>query len=280
MNNQDYLIQWKQELIICQKSPKTVKGYLDEMKRFVAYIQKPLTEVVKADIVSYFALKERKPSSKQRITSIFVNFYKWLLDVEAIDKHPLPNGLQIKNPKRIKKCLTESDISIVAKTLKKKSKRDYVMFQVLLGTGLRATELLNIKVSDIDFTERKIRIIAKGDKERYVYFRKGIANLLLDYLSENKITDGYVFCNRSGKQISQSYLNKIFRLLREELDIPYLQPHACRRTCATNALNNGADITDVQKMLGHSSITTTQIYTTREEEKTRQAVFNYGYDVK
>lgn len=153
---------------------------------------------------------------------------------------------------------------------------------MLYATGVRVSELVNIKINDINIKERTIRILGKGDKERIVVFGNNTQEALKDYLKNGrwkleKRKSEYLFLNKDGKKLSTRYIRKILNdnVIKGSIS-KHVSPHMLRHTFATELLNNGADLVSVKDMLGHSSLNTTSIYTHVTDEKIKQ-IYNKAH---
>ena len=141
-------------------------------------------------------------------------------------------------------------------------KRNALILELLYSTGVRVSELVNIKLNDIDLSEEKILILGKGNKERYVLFGRKAKEKILDYLKEKMDDSPYLIVNRYGNKISDRGIRKILDSIILEASLSYkISPHTLRHTFATHMLDSGADIEIVRELLGHESLSTTQIYT-------------------
>lgn len=149
--------------------------------------------------------------------------------------------------------------------------RDKALFEILYATGVRCSELVNIRIQDIDFSGKSIRVLGKGKKERFVLFGDKARKSVKTYMKEERsflVKDGgelandYLFLNYSGKQITQRSVQRIFTMFRKLLKVDRnLTPHKVRHSFATHLLNQGADLRVVQELLGHATLATTEIYT-------------------
>ena len=161
-------------------------------------------------------------------------------------------------------------------------KRNLLIIRMLYATGVRVSELINIKLSDINSSERTIRILGKGSKERIVVFGNNTQEALDDYLkygrSEVDIHDSeYVFLNKDGNRLSARYIRKIIDDIIFKASITmHVSPHMLRHTFATGMLNNGADLVSVKDLLGHESLNTTSIYTHVSDDKIRE-IYNKAH---
>ena len=157
------------------------------------------------------------------------------------------------------------------------------MIEVLYGCGLRVSELIELKISNINFKELYLKVEGKGDKTRYVPLAKFTAKLIKEYISEvrskykiNKKCEDILFLNSRGSAMSRVIVFIIIKELTEKAGInKKISPHTFRHSFATHLLQNGADLRYIQEMLGHSSITTTEIYTHLKNEELRDVILNY-----
>ena len=153
--------------------------------------------------------------------------------------------------------------------------RNRLIIELLYATGLRVSELSNLKIADFNFKTKEIRVIGKGSKERIVFFGEYANEVLLLYLKEarpklSKQSNEYLLLNKNGTKLSTRGIELVIEKVIKELSIKHhISPHTLRHTFATDLLNNGADLKSVQELLGHSSLSTTQIYTHLTNERLR-----------
>ena len=148
---------------------------------------------------------------------------------------------------------------------------------MLYATGVRVSELVNIKVDDIDFNNRRIRILGKGNKERIVYYGEYAEEILKEYInSREKNKENYLFMNSKGNKLTDRGVRYIIDNIMERLSVKtHVTPHVLRHTFATDMLNNGCDIKVVQELLGHSSLRTTEVYTHVTNERLKEVYYKY-----
>ena len=219
----------------------------------------------------YNNLSNKKSRSKARSISAIKSFFNYLIFEGHIDKSPISDIESPKLEKKIPEVLTEFEIKELIKSLDTKEnfgQRNKAIIEVLYGTGMRVSELVNLKLSNIFFKENIIKIIGKGNKERFVPLGKIASNEIREYLiiRDNSIIDSkysdIVFLNRYGRGLTRSMIFKIisdsYKRIRTDKKI---SPHTLRHSFATHLLKNGADLRTIQLILGHESITTTEIYT-------------------
>ena len=182
-----------------------------------------------------------------------------------------------KRKRELPDTLTVDDIVLIIDSIDENHKlglRDKAMIELLYSCGLRVSELINLKVKDIYFEEQYVRVMGKGSKERIVPYGDNAANIIEKYLSvlrprlfKPEKSENYMFLNNSGKKLSRMGLWKIIKRCSESLDKEIdIHPHLFRHSFATHLIEGGADLRIVQELLGHSDISTTQIYTHLDKE--------------
>ncbi|MFB6342781.1 site-specific tyrosine recombinase XerD [Saccharicrinis sp. FJH62] len=223
------------------------------------------------------------PRTQARIISGIKSFYKFLVLEKVIDDNPTA---LIEGPRTGRKLpdvlsLDEIDSMIAAIDLSKpEGQRNKAILETLYGCGLRVSELINLKISEIYFDEMFIRVIGKGDKQRLVPINKRALNEIMLYLRTDRVHldiekghEDFVFLNRRGKQLTRVMIFTIIKNLAEMAGIhKTVSPHTFRHSFATDLLENGANLRVIQEMLGHSSILTTEIYTHLNKETLKSTI--------
>ena len=272
-------------------SPKTVEAYLHDIEKLNDFIggRKKLEDVKLEDLQDFLAsLYDDKISarSQARIISGLKSFYKFmlfdhkithdpteLLDAPKIGRH-LPEVLSIPE---IEAILDSIDLS------KPEGHRNKAIIEVMYGCGLRVSEVVNLRISNLYFRDNYIRIIGKGDKERLVPIgqtaQKAI-NLYMEGVREHiKIKKGeedFVFLNRRGARLTREMIFMMIKQAAETAGITKtISPHTFRHSFATHLVEGGADLRAVQEMLGHESITTTEIYTHLDRSYIKSIIEQY-----
>ncbi len=228
--------------------------YLDEQKLSKSTISRKLSAL--RHFYSYLVLEGR----------INTNQFKLISNPKKDKK--LPNFLQYDELDKIFDSIDlDTDLGI----------RNRLIIELLYATGLRVSELVNLKVNDIDMSGREIRVLGKGDKERIVYFGDYAKKYLKMYLDDarygllNGKKSEYLIINNQGDQITSRGIETVIDNIVNKAALKHnISPHVLRHTFATDLLNNGADLKSVQELLGHSSLSTTQIYTHITNERLRQ----------
>ena len=198
------------------------------------------------------------------------SFYKYLEGKKYIEHNPVKFINSLKEAKRLPNYFKYDEFLTMVSVLENDELgiRNRLIIEMLFATGLRVSELSNIKLSDIDISKKEIRIIGKGKKERIVFFNDETSKALNNYLSEsrdyllNGKTNEYLFLNKLGDKLTDRGIRLIINNIVEKSCIKSkVSPHTFRHTFATMLLNEGCNIKSVQELLGHSSLGTTGIYT-------------------
>lgn len=221
--------------------------------------------------------------SQARILSGIKAFYKYLLFEELMEKDPTA---LIEGPKLGRKLPDTLDYEEIVKMLdaidlsKPEGGRNRAMLEMLYSSGLRVSELVNLKIGNVYFDLGFLRVIGKGNKERLVPIGKDALKFLKIYLEEIRVhvpvqkgSESHVFLNRRGKKLSRVMIFMIIRELAAKTRLnKTISPHTFRHSFATHLIEGGADLRAVQEMLGHESITTTEIYTHLDRDYLRQVI--------
>lgn len=251
-------------------SINTYTSYINDLYYFYIFIKKDLKKVTFKDVKDYLEhlnLKKEKPSSVRRKISSLKSFYKFLYKNNYMDKkdYPLTKVAYPKMEKKLPKFIYYNDLlEIINESTKDKDGvRDRLIIEMLYATGVRVSELINIKINDIDFNNRRIIVLGKGNKERIVYYGEYAEEVLKEYMkTHERKNHNYLFVNSKGGQLTDRGVRYIIDNIMSKLSVKtHVTPHVLRHTFATDMLNNGCDIKVVQELLGHSSLKATEIYT-------------------
>ena len=272
------LKKYEEYLLYEKKYPlNTVNSYISDISFFLSYISsmnKKVTDVDKNIVRNYLKilsdLKYNNSTIARKLSSLR-SYFTYLLANKKI-KNNIFN--LINNPKKEKKLpnfLTYQEFEDLIFSIDNNdiyAKRNKLILELLLASGLRVSELVNIKLEDIDINNKSIRVVGKGSKERIVYFNLHTETSLKDYLykSRSKLLknkkSNYLFINNKSTKLTREGVFEIINKIATKANIKHhLSPHVLRHTFATFLLNEGADIRSVQTLLGHESLSTTQIYT-------------------
>lgn len=267
---EDYLM----ELEIRNYSPNTIRTYRSIINGFHRFLLDEARENKEIFILKSFKryiryLKRDKKVSQNYIylvTVVIKKFFEFsdIVGLEEV-KTPkrsksLPKSLNEEEVKKLIHAIDEShDDSSQKKAFKLRNK---LILTLLYSTGLRVSELVTLETDSVDLDERTIRIRGKGEKDRIVLFDENTLLLMEDYLSKSSMEGDYLFVNRSGNHLTPRYIQMMIKEYAEAAGIrKRVTPHILRHSFATHLLKNGVDIRAIQQLLGHSNLSTTQIYT-------------------
>lgn len=251
-------------------SKNTIASYKNDLKSLDSYFKDKLLSVSYSDLQKYLStLKDLNARSVAHHITVINSFYNFLLDEEVIKENPCLNLVSPKIPKKLPNFLTEDEVNklLDINLLSPYDYRNKAMLELLYATGLRISELCNLKITDVDIHNCFVRVYGKGSKERIV----PVTDLALDYLKiyvtkyrsiilKNTISD-YLFISNNLTNISRQGFFKIIKKECQRSGIKKnVSPHVLRHSFATHLLKHGADLRVIQELLGHEDIATTQIY--------------------
>lgn len=260
-------------------SSLTVKAYTNDINSFQSFLiqefdDSELGKVNYSQIRSWIVqLVESKISNRSvnRKVSALNSYYKFLLKIGDIEINPLAKHKALKTSKKIQVPFSEAEINIALDDLKYEDDyeglRNKLIIELFYSTGIRRIELVNIKLSDIDFGNKTLKVLGKRNKERYVPLLQSVIETIEVYLPKRKelsvIEDVHsLFLTKKGVKI---YETLVYRIINEYFSLASNKvkksPHILRHSFATHLLNQGADLNAVKELLGHSSLAATQIYT-------------------
>lgn len=252
--------EYIQYLEVLERSNNTIIAYKHNIVKFKEFLDKKKvtdTQVTPAIILEFLGLQENNASqTKAQKLATLKSYYQYLERVHDIKKNPTRMiNTTFSKRKMLPTFLTESETITLINAPDKA--RDRLILELLYSEGLRVSELVNIKLSDIDFTNQQVKVLGKGNKERFIPIPTRTIDLIKTYIGNKKI-------NFTVKLIDLSVV-RIWQLIKEYAKkvglTKKISPHTMRHTFATHLLDNGADIRVVQELLGHANINTTQIYT-------------------
>lgn len=271
-------------------SPLTILNYEYDIKGFIEYLTSE--SIHRFDEVTYpvsrsYLLKLfneglKKTSINRKISSVR-SFYKYLEDENVVLSNPFLLLASPKHEKILPKFLFKEEVDkLLSVTIEDPylSERNTMVIELLYATGIRVSELRNLKLQDINFSSKEIKVLGKGNKERLVRFGKAAKQLLSDYINNSRMeldkkNSDYLLLTSKGNKVNdrsiREMITKYGRLAH--IDRP-ISPHVFRHTFATDLLSNGADLMTVKELLGHESLKATQIYTHMTSGKMRQSYDN------
>ena len=274
-------------------SQNSISAYSQDILKLTKFLkEKELIispDKITSDILERFVYSNAKtiaPRSQARMISGLRNFFDYLIFEDYRKENPTDLLEAPKIGRKLPDTLSENEINEIISQIdlsKPEGERNRAMIETLYSCGLRVTEMIQLKISDLFFEEGFIRVIGKGNKQRFVPINSYMIKLIENYKnltrSKIKIQKGHedtIFLNRRGKQISRNMVFMILKDLTEKAGIhKTVSPHTLRHSFATHLLENGADLRAIQQMLGHESITTTEIYMHLDKSHLKQVVEKY-----
>ncbi len=268
-------------------SNNTVKSYKRDLERFKKYFKnKNINTIDKKDIEKYieYLNQDLDTRSISRSISTLKSFYKYLKLNKEVSRIPTDTITNPKLKKYLPKVLSEEEINKLL-DINLNNNFDYrnkAMLELMYSSGLRVSELVNLKVNDIDLKNEAVRIFGKGSKERIVPLNEYATTALEAYILNHRKElfkhgeNDYLFLNNHGNKMTRQGLFKILKKIAQEKNIKTdFSPHTLRHSFATHLLKHGADLRSIQELLGHSDISSTQIYTHITNEKLQKNYEEY-----
>lgn len=291
MNNEelieDFLLYLKMNK---NYSNNTILSYKEDLNKFNNYCKKnnkKINNINYDNLKTYLQILQTVNLTSRSISrniSCVKSFYKYLLQENQIKKNPTELIVLPKIKKTIPKSLSIPEINELL-NINLKTKQDYrnkAMLELMYASGIRVSELVNLNINDLNLNMGTVRVLGKGSKERIlpigdiaIYFLNEYINYHRNSFLKNKQSD-YLFVTSQGKNMSRQMFFKIIKKLADnKLIKTEFSPHTLRHSFATHLLTNGADLRSIQHMLGHSDLSTTQIYTHVSNEKLKKNYKNY-----
>lgn len=245
-------------------SQRTISYYKENIQRLISKLEKPIKGITTEDIRNY--LSNYKETSNcgsvtiDNIRRVFSSFFAWLEDEDYIIKSPVRRIHKVKTASIIKETFTDENIEKMRDECK--NIRNLALIELLISTGMRVGELVNLNIEDLNFEDRSCVVQGKGNKQREVYFDARAKIHLMQYLNIRKDDNKALFVskNKPHQRLSISGIELIVRKIGIKTDVNRVHPHKFRRTLATMAIDKGMPIEQVQKLLGHVKIETTMHY--------------------
>jgi len=291
-------MQWQQAITDYQNylrierglSENSVSSYSLDIKKLVGWLTKHSITISPISITEetlqqfiYHIAKEVNPRSQSRIISGLRGFFNYLIFEEYRKTNPLELIESPKMGRKLPDTLSIKEIDSLIEAIDLSSpqgERNRAILETLYGCGLRVSELITLKISDLFFDEGFIKVTGKGNKQRFVPIGDTTIKYINLYRKEIRVHQDIhptakdtIFLNRRGKPLTRAMIFTIVKLLAEKAGIhKIISPHTFRHSFATHLLENGADLRAIQQMLGHESITTTEIYTHIDKSHLTQVI--------
>lgn len=262
----------------------TIEAYRRDLAEFLDFCTEKGAEdiqnITRSHINGYIMMlhdKNLTATSVMRKTASLRGFFKWLCANEICMTNPALTLEQPKVPKKLPKVMTIEEINtLLSQNL---NKREKVILELLYGCGLRVSELVNLKINDMDLSAKYLQCTGKGSKERIVPIGSKALKAIKDYekerdfiLQKNRLTSKNLLLTEDGKNITRQEVYTFIHKLGEKIH-KSISPHTLRHTFATHLLENGADLRVVQELLGHSDVATTQLYTHISKKRLKEVYF-------
>jgi integrase/recombinase XerD len=275
-------------------SANTIEAYENDVNKLVQYLEyrnntidpQGISPEILKEFIQWAALLGMSPRAQARMISGIKAFYKYLSVEDLINHNPAENISTPKLGRKIPEYLSVIEIDRVISAIdlsQPQGQRNKAIIEMMYGSGLRVSELVDLKISDIFFNDEFIKVTGKGNKQRIVPLGGSAAKQLLIYLKNHRVHipplkgyEDHVFLNQRGKKLTRVMVFLIIKDLAAKAGIKKnISPHTLRHSFATHLVEGGADLRAVQDMLGHESITTTEIYTHLDREYLRENLISY-----
>lgn len=259
----------------------TINNYQRDIKQLLAAL--PEKEPDRLIARNYLLGLEKKHYSRRSIArklSAARSFWRWLVREKLAEKNPFQNLLTPKLPKKLPNFLYPEEINSLLSAPDKKTplgQRDLAILELLYGSGIRVVELTGLNLQALDFKEGEIRVVGKGNKERIVVFGSQAREALQQYLKNSRpvLLEGKksaaLFLGRRGTRLTTRQVERLIKFYAKKAGLnKKVTPHTLRHSFATHILEGGADLRMVQELLGHVSLSTTQVYTHVTKERLKK----------
>lgn len=270
-------------------SQNTIDAYLRDLKKLEKFSENEPLKISQSDLEEFiyqYAKENFAARSQARLISSIKSFFLFLQWEERRTDNPAELLETPKLGMKLPDTLSETEIDQIISQIDlglPEGERNRAILETLYGCGLRVSELTELKLSDLFFEENFIRVIGKGNKQRLIPISEYTIKFITIYTKEIRVHipiqkgfEDYVFLNRRGKKLTRVMIFTIVKKLAEKAGIrKNISPHTFRHSFATHLLKNGADLRSIQMMLGHESITTTEIYTHLDDRMIRDAVLKF-----
>lgn len=271
-------------------SNETILSYKNDLTEYYEYLKnnkinyKSITKLEILDYLKYLDNYKLSNKTISRHLSSLRSFYNYLVEIKILESNVFKRVRNPKIEKKLPNYLSINEIEELLNNIEENTKeniRDKCLFEIMYSTGMRVSEVSNLKVSNINFSDNSIRVMGKGNKERIVYYGSILKDILNKYM---KIRNEFLkkdnienlFINKNGDVLSRESIAYIINKIEKKSLINHkISPHILRHSFATHLLDNGADLRSVQELLGHENLDTTEIYTHVSNERLRAVYLKY-----
>lgn len=279
MTNNDYLQIFLAAKDIEGCSSKTIKYYKEIVQKLLNKIEKDVIDITTEDLRLYLAQYKQdrncSGATMDTLRRVFSSFFDWLEDEDYIVKSPVRRIHRIKVEQVVKETISDEQLEQLKENCP--TIREKAIIEMLVSTGMRVGELVNLDKKDIDFEERSCIVLGKGNKQREVYFDAKTKLHLQEYLNTRKDDNKALFVSKIKpyQRLSISQIEYLMREIGKKAKINKIHPHKFRRTCATLAIDKGMPIEQVKQLLGHTKIDTTMHYAMVKQENVKYSHRKY-----
>lgn len=252
------------------RSDNTLKQYYREIKLLLSFLNCSIEEVTTGGVKLYLMTmkteRNLQNSTLETMRCYINSLFSWAFNENFIKNNPCSTIAPIKAPKKVRESFQEEEIELMKQACKNDYKR-LALIDFLYATGCRVSEVCSVNISDIDFKNKTLIILGKGNKERRVYLTSESCDSLQRYLATRNDDNEALFLNSKKNRLAPGGIRWILKDLEIKTNINNIHPHRFRRTLATDLLNKKMPIQDVAKLLGHSKVETTQKYYYHQDQK-------------
>ena len=260
-------------LMIEGKSEKTIKAYRHTIKSMFNTVQKDFTDIGVYDIRMFLAIEKQRGISNRSLENTRANmsaFFQWMTQEELIYKNPCMKIKPIKYTEKVRLPFSSVEIDMLRSACKNNKER--AMIELFLSTGVRVSEFVNIKLSDVDFNNLSIHVTkGKGDKERTVYMSELAKSHLQKYILESDHNSEYLFITKLKNCYTTGGIRSLLNAISKRAGVDDVHPHRFRRTFASSLASRGMDIQEIKVLMGHSDINTTLEYVYTSDSKVQNS---------
>ena len=264
-----------------RSSSHTLVAYSNDLKQFITYLKTSYEitnssevnhTIIRSWVVSLIEQKISPRTVNRKITTL-KTFYKFLLRQNIVTENPMLKILSPKTSKRLPvfiekdKMDTLLDDTVFGDDFE--GQRNKLIIELFYATGIRLTELINLRQANVDIYQCQIKVLGKRNKERIIPFNTVLKEQIQQYITaKGDLNDEFLFINKNGKQLYEKFVYRIVNTYLSQITtVNKKSPHVLRHTFATHMLNNGADLNAIKELLGHANLSATQIYTHNTVEK-------------
>ena len=258
-------------------SQNTIEAYGRDIESFIEFVNNKMPDKISRidlyEFIKTLRSKSYAPSSITRKIASIKGWFRWLKINEKIEADPSVGLEAPKIPQKLPKVISINEINKIFES--KLNTEETAIFELLYGCGLRVSELVNLDIKNIDLNSKILRCFGKGSKERIIPIGEKARKAILNYLEIRNLyskESKKLFINKSGKTISRQEVYLLSQKVGKIID-KHISPHVFRHSFATHLLENGADLRVVQELLGHSSVSTTQLYTHVSKKRLKDVYF-------